>query len=577
MIADHFLQLRTDVEAALIGLLRLVAEIKQDATTADTLHGLLANIRQPLLFVVVGEVKSGKSSLLNALFGQEFAKADVLPTTDKICIFRYGKEEKTVDVSPQLIERYLPVNFLQDFNIVDTPGTNTMVNEHQRITEQFVPRADLVLFVFSVINPWTQSAWDFLGFVQQRWLKNTIFVLQQADLRDPAEVAVIQRHLEDTALQRLGFAPAIVAVSARQALLARTKNADSETFWQESQFAPLEEQINRIVTDSSAGMLKLKSAWQTGQIVLVEIGSEIREAFRTIKRDEERLDRITRFLQSRQDQTFRQVHGFLRGIDHACRESSNQGTRLLEQRLTFWVTVKMIWRPYNWQRDFQADMEAKLRQLVQPQIENAVQLLETDLRGIWPQLQDMIDTQFGRDAKSQAPSMPPDFARQRRELLQSIQLTLAERIGGPAIEEQLAMIFRETSNRLRIPAGVAAAGGLVAVVAAMSSAAIADVTGVLAVSAAIVGTLLAQRQRRKILRTYAEQMEAKRGELVRAIEERITHAINVFYCEISAAFQPLAAFCAAQRQRHQPIVDRISQLEAMFERLRPQVSADRAG
>jgi len=102
------------------------------------------------------------------------------------CIFRYGKEEKTVDVSPQLIERYLPINFLQDFNIVDTPGTNTMVNEHQRITEQFVPRADLVLFVFSVINPWTQSAWDFLGFVQQRWLKNTIFVLQQADLRDPA-------------------------------------------------------------------------------------------------------------------------------------------------------------------------------------------------------------------------------------------------------------------------------------------------------------------------------------------------------------------------------------------------------
>src|SRR5437588_1070577 len=525
MIADQYLQLRSELETALAGLLKLGSEMRRATSWLDTLQGLLTDVREPLLIVVVGEVKSGKSSLLNALFAQEFAKVDVLPATDRIYIFRHGEVEKTVDVSPQLIERFLPIDFLRNFNVVDTPGTNTMVSEHQRISEQFVPRADLVLFVFSVVNPWTQSAWDFLGFVQQRWLKNTIFVLQQADLRDAAEVKVIRRHLEDTALQRLGFAPAIFAVSARQALLARTKNADSERHWQESQFAPLEEQINRIVTDSSAGMLKLKSAWQTGQIVLGEIASEIREAFRTIKRDEERLDRITRFLQSRQDQTFRQVHGFLRGIDHACRESSNQGTRLLEQRLTFWVTVKMIWRPYNWQRDFQADMEAKLRQLVQPQIENAVQLLETDLRGIWPQLQDMIDTQFGRDAKSQAPSMPPDFARQRRELLQSIQLTLAERIGGPAIEEQLAMIFRETSNRLRIPAGVAAAGGLVAVVAAMSSAAIADVTGVLAVSAAIAGTLLAQRQRRKILRTYTVQMEAKRGELVHAIEEQITHAI----------------------------------------------------
>ena len=111
----------------------------------------------------------------------------------------------------------------------------------------------------------------------------------------------------------------------------------------------------------------------------------------------------------------------------------------------------------------------------------------------------------------------------------------------------------------------------------MSSAAIADVTGVLAVSAAVVGTLLAQRQRRKILRTYAGQMEAKRGELVSTIEEQIIHAINVFYLETSAAFQPLAEFCTAQRERHQPIVDRISQLEALFERLRLRISVNRAG
>src|SRR5207302_5933682 len=123
-------------------------------------------------------------------------------------------------------------------------------------------------------------------------------------------------------------------------------------------------------------------------------------------------------------------------------------------------------------------------------------------------------------------------ARQRRELLQSIQLTLAERIAGHAVEEQLAIIFRETSDRLRIPAGVAAAGGLVALVAAMSSAAIADVTGVLAVSAAIVGSLLAQRQRQKILRTYAGQMATKKAEIVHAIEAQNTPEINVLYSEI---------------------------------------------
>src|SRR5450759_1706524 len=135
MIADNYLQLRTELETALAGLLKLSSDMRREPAALDTLHGLLTDIREPLLFVVVGEVKSGKSSLLNALFGQEFARVDVLPATDKVCIFRYGPEEKQVDVSPKLAERYLPIPFLKDFNVVDTPGTNTIVAEHQTITE----------------------------------------------------------------------------------------------------------------------------------------------------------------------------------------------------------------------------------------------------------------------------------------------------------------------------------------------------------------------------------------------------------------------------------------------------------
>src|SRR6185369_7064759 len=194
----------------------------------DTLHGLLKDVREPLLFVVVGEVKAGKSSLLNALFGHEFAKVDVLPATDRVYIFRYGPEEKSVVLSPRITERYLPIPFLRDFNVVDTPGTNTMVAEHQTITENFIPRADMVLFVFSVLNPWSQSAWDLLDFVQKKWLKNIIFIIQQSDLRDPAEIDLIFRHLQDTAMQKLAFVPPIFAVSARKALLARTTGLDKD-------------------------------------------------------------------------------------------------------------------------------------------------------------------------------------------------------------------------------------------------------------------------------------------------------------------------------------------------------------
>src|SRR3954464_13089659 len=286
MIADNYLQVRSELETALGKLLKLGTEMRRSATVLDTIHGLLTDIREPLLFVVVGEVKAGKSSLLNALFGQEFAKVDVLPATDRVYIFRHGVAEKSVEVSPQMTERYLPIRFLHDFNVVDTPGTNTMVPEHQTITEGFVPRADVVLFVFSVTNPWSQSAWQLLDLVQKKWLKNVVFVLQQADLRNTAEIEVIHRHLQDTALQKLGFAPPIFPVSARKALLARTTGIDKERLWKESGFGPLEAQINHMVTESSVRFLKLQSTGRTAGVILNEVAEEIHGSMETIAHDE---------------------------------------------------------------------------------------------------------------------------------------------------------------------------------------------------------------------------------------------------------------------------------------------------
>jgi len=571
MVAEQYLQLRSEVETALASLLKLGTELRRSPETLDTIHGILTDLREPLLFVVVGEVKSGKSSLLNALFGQEFAKVDVLPATDKVCIFRYAADEKQVDVSPKLIERYLPIPFLRDFNVVDTPGTNTIVAEHQTITENFVPRADLILFVFSVVNPWTQSAWEFLNFIQKRWLKNIVFVLQQSDLREPSEIEVIHRHLQDNAIQKLGFAPPIFAVSARKALLARTTGMDKERLWTESRFGPLQDQIDRVVRESETRVTKVRSAVKTARVVLGEIGTEIQSAIDIIGRDEARITRIEHFIEARKAQSSKHTSILASGVEKACRDCSNEGEKLLQERLSFWRTWQIIFGRARWQRDFQMQMEMKLRQTVEPQVEHALQMLETDLRGLWPQLNDMLQTLLEKDLRSHVPRTIPDFARQRRELLQSVHLTLAERVAGKSVAEQLAQLFEETSTRLRVPAGVAAAGGVVAVIAAMSSAAVADVTGILAASAAITGTVVAIRQRKKILNAYETQMASKCRELVKAIQEQLARAIDVFYAEVASAFHPLQAFCTAKRQQFEPSLQRTEELRKTLDALNARI------
>jgi hypothetical protein len=93
---------------------------------------------------------------------------------------------------------------------------------------------------------------------------------------------------------------------------------------------------------------------------------------------------------------------------------------------------------------------------------------------------------------------------------------------------------------------------------------VADVTGVLAASAAVIATIVAFSQRRKILRTYEQQMEARRSELLEAIEQQLNHAIDLFYKEVSTAFQALSAFCVAQRRTCEPFLHRAEELQRSF-------------
>jgi hypothetical protein len=194
-------------------------------------------------------------------------------------------------------------------------------------------------------------------------------------------------------------------------------------------------------------------------------------------------------------------------------------------------------------------------------------MLETDLRGLWPQLHDMLDTLLEKELRSQVPKTIPDFARQRRELLQAVHLALLERVSGKSVEEQLAELFRETLQRLRLPAGVAAAGGIVALIAAMSSAAVADVTGLLAAGAIVASAMIAITQRKKILRAYEKEMEAKCSELTEAIEQHLNRAVDLFYNDVATAFHPMEAFYIAQRRQIEPALQRAEELQGKLDAL----------
>ncbi len=216
----------------------------------STVKDIKDRIDDPFMFVIVGEVKAGKSSFINALLSskKEICKVAASPMTDTIQQIVYGEEESIVDINQYLKRITQPVEILKEIAIVDTPGTNTIVDHHQEITEKFIPASDLIVFVFESKNPYRQSAWDFFDFIKDEWKKKIIFILQQKDLMQPDDLVTNINGVREYALQQGITDPNVFPVSA---LLEQQDKLE------ESGFIPVRNYIYDNITGGKAPYLKV--------------------------------------------------------------------------------------------------------------------------------------------------------------------------------------------------------------------------------------------------------------------------------------------------------------------------------
>ena len=130
VLNDRFAVLKDRIEDYLKLFHQTLVGLNGDALQA-VISELRSGLQEPFLFVVVGEVKSGKSSFINALLdtGREITKVAPQPMTDTVQQIIYGEEEEIVTVNPYLKKIILPVEILKEIAIVDTPGTNTIVEQ----------------------------------------------------------------------------------------------------------------------------------------------------------------------------------------------------------------------------------------------------------------------------------------------------------------------------------------------------------------------------------------------------------------------------------------------------------------
>ena len=208
--------------------------------------------------VVCGEFKRGKSSVVNALLGEEVCVVDEGIATSAISTIRYGKERnvtrlygnaengdiKTEQVDTENLTKFsmgtadeigntvmlditIPVERLKDgLVLVDTPGVGSLDPRHLLLTRRAMKSMEAAIFVVKADEPVTTTELDFL---EQNILKlgtSCLILMNGCDGKDAQQLDSLIEQLRNDILKRnAGHCPPIVPVSAlKWCLYNRTKN-----------------------------------------------------------------------------------------------------------------------------------------------------------------------------------------------------------------------------------------------------------------------------------------------------------------------------------------------------------------
>lgn len=244
-----------------------LAERCADIEATQILRTRLTNLQAAALLVIVGEVKAGKSSFINALLREDVCEVAPGPCTVRIQELVYGPQWRVEALGDSWQRISLPKEVLREITMVDTPGTNSIVKDHQTITENYIPQSDLVVFVFSAVNPHTKSAWELLTLIKREWHRKVVFVLQQADRASQRELTTNLEHVRQYARDRQVENPIVFILSAKREMEGIPENA----------FVEFRNFLQQAIVCGEAWRMKVEVSYQTIRSVMTRLLAHLRK------------------------------------------------------------------------------------------------------------------------------------------------------------------------------------------------------------------------------------------------------------------------------------------------------------
>lgn len=507
------------------------------------------------LLVVVGEFNAGKSAFVNALAGRMLMDEGVTPTTARVTTVRY-----------------------EDINIVDTPGTNAVIREHEAITAGFVPRADLVLFVTSADRPFTETERAFLEQIRS-WGKKIVIVINKIDILAGArELEEVRSYVADNARRLLGLTPEIFAVSARAAFRAKTGEPQQ---WASSGFEALESYIRRTLDSASRTRLKLLNPLGVGAALIERYAAAARERRAELSQDVALIEDVERQLDGYERDMAGGFDGRMAAVDNVLLEMERRGHDFFDDTMRIGRVIDLLNRS-RMQEGFERQVVADAPQQIETRVTAVIDwLVDAELRQ-WQRLTRHLSARRrafqdrivgDRDPRDDDESRP--FHDERRRLVDSVG-GAAQKVVDTYDRRREASELADGARNAVAAAAAAGAGavGLGTLITVAASTAAADVTGFLLASVvAALGFFVIPARRARAKAEMRAKVADVRARLAAALRTQFQEEIVRSTARMRESVGPYTRFVRAEGEKLDETTARLDALRDEMARLRARVDA----
>jgi len=564
--------LLNDTRTVLSELREMLATTGAGESEKSALTESILQLDKLFLLVVAGEFNSGKSAFINALIGQKIQVEGVTPTTNRIHVLEFGEALENRPGPQGTWLQSAPVAMLRNTHIVDTPGTNAVLREHEMLTTEFIPRSDLVVFITSADRPFTESERAFLDLIKS-WGKKIVLVVNKIDILNEDEIEKVLEFVKSASNKLMGETPPVFAVSSKRAQAAKIeKNVSAAA----SGFESLEAFIKKFLDDVGRFRLKLLNPLGVGHKLIRQQLESCRADLDSLAEDLALLDNIQRQMDVYREDMLRNFKGRLEEINILLNEMERRGIEFFNHTIRIGRIFDLMNRSkieIGFERQVVADTPQKLESRVSELID---WLIEQDLRQ-WASIAEHLrKRQQQHESRIVGQSGPQEgtLAYDRQRLIDSIGLATRRAISTYKKEREAERIA-ESVREAVIQTGLIGLGGagLGAALAVLVHAAWADMTGIVTGAVAVTfGFFILPNRRQKAKKHLAEKLNALRDKLMAGLNEQFDRELRRTIRRLEDVAAPYNRFVRAEQNNIQSRRDRLNELGGRISGLQDQVS-----